>query len=154
MGVNVSTKTRYALRMLVDIAAFQDSGKVKIKDISERQGISIKYLEQIVATLSKADIVRGERGPQGGYKLTRPASEITVAQVVMEVEGGIAPVPCIKGDSVECDRKDRCTTLDMWLRIEKAVMDIMSQTTIQDLLDDANSKGIIMIQDSMPEYII
>ncbi len=154
MVVNVSTKTRYALRMLVDIAAFQDSGKVKIKDISVRQDISIKYLEQIVAILSKADIVRGERGPQGGYTLTRPASEITVAQVVMEVEGGVAPVPCIKGSNVECDRKDRCTTLDMWLRIEKAITDIMNETTIQDLLDDANSKGIIRIQDSMPEYII
>lgn len=154
MFVNVSTKTRYALRMLVDIAAFQESGKVKIKDVSARQDISIKYLEQIVTTLSKADIVKGERGPQGGYVLSRPASEITVAEVVMSIEGTMAPVPCIKDGSVDCQRKDRCTTLDMWLRIEKAVMDIMNETTIQDLLNDANSKGIIRIQDSMPEYVI
>ena len=152
--MNVSTKTRYALRMLVDIAAYQETGKVKIKDISARQDISIKYLEQIVTILSKADIVKGERGPQGGYVLARPASEITVAEVVMNVEGTIAPVPCIKNGVVDCQRKDRCTTLDMWLKIEKAVMEIMNATTIQDLLKDANSKGIIEIQDSMPEYII
>ncbi len=152
--VNISTKTRYALRMLVDIAAYQESGKVKIKDISARQDISIKYLEQIVTILSKADIVKGERGPQGGYVLAHPASEITVAEVVMNIEGTMAPVPCIKDGKVDCQRKDRCTTLDMWLRIEKAVMDIMNETTIQDLLNDANSKGIIKIQDSMPEYVI
>ena len=152
--MNVSTRTRYALRMLVDIAAFQDSGKVKIRDISVRQDISVKYLEQIVTLLSKADIVRGERGPQGGYVLTRPASEITVAEVVCEIEGTVAPVPCIKDGQVECERKDRCTTVDMWMRIEKAVMDIMSQTTIQDLLDDANAKGIIRIQDCPADYVI
>ena len=152
--MNVSTRTRYALRMLVDIAAYQEAGKVKIKDISARQDISIKYLEQIVTILSKADIVKGERGPQGGYVLSRPASEITVADVVMNVEGTLAPVPCIKNGSVDCQRKDRCTTLDMWLKIEKAVMEIMGATTIQDLLDDANSKGIIEIHDSLPEYII
>lgn len=152
--MNVSTKTRYALRMLVDIAAFQDTGKVKIKDICQRQDISQKYLEQIVGVLTKVDLVRGERGPQGGYILTRPASQITVAEVVTLLEGGVAPVPCIKGDTVDCDRKDSCTTLDMWKKIEAAVYQIMSETTIQDLLDDANSKGIIRIQDSMPEYII
>ena len=81
-SVIVSTKSRYALRMLVDIAAFQDAGKVKIKDISSRQDISVKYLEQIISVLSKSDIVKGERGPQGGYVLTRPASKITVAEVV------------------------------------------------------------------------
>ncbi len=140
--------------MLVDIAVFQESGKVKIKDISARQDISVKYLEQIVTILSKADIVRGERGPQGGYVLARPASEITVSEVVLNTEGTMAPVPCIRDGKVDCQRKDRCTTLDMWLRIEKAVTEIMNGTTIQDLLDDASSKGIIMIQDPMPEYII
>lgn len=154
MSVNISTRTRYALRMLVDIAAYQEQGKVKIRDISARQDISIKYLEQIVTLLSKADIVRGERGPQGGYLLTRPANTITVAEVVRTMEGGLSPVPCIKEGTVDCPRKDRCTTLDMWIRIEKAVMGIMNETTIQDLLDDANSKGIIRIQDSMPEYVI
>ncbi len=153
-SVIVSTKSRYALRMLVDIAAFQDAGKVKIKDISSRQDISVKYLEQIISVLSKSDIVKGERGPQGGYVLTRPASKITVAEVVTQIEGSISPAPCIKEDGVDCERKDRCTTLDMWMRIWKAVMDIMESTTIQDLLDDANSKGIIRIQDIEPEYII
>ena len=150
----MSTKTRYALRMLVDIAAYQSAGKVKIKDISERQDISQKYLEQIVTILSKCDLVRGERGPQGGYVLTRPASQITVAEVVTQIEGGVSPAPCIKDGFVDCDRKDRCTTLDMWMRIEKAVHQIMSETTIQDLLDDANRKGIITISDGMPEYVI
>ena len=153
-SVIVSTKSRYALRMLVDIAAFQDAGKVKIKDISSRQDISVKYLEQIISVLSKSDIVKGERGPQGGYVLTRPASKITVAEVVTQIEGGASPAPCIKNGFVDCDRKDRCTTLDMWMKIERAVHQIMSETTIQDLLDDANRKGIITISDGMPEYVI
>ena len=140
--------------MLVDIAAHEDSGKVKIKNISDRQDISQKYLEQIITILSKADIVRGERGPQGGYVLSRPASEITVAEVVIIIEGSISPVPCIKNGSVNCDRKDRCTTVDMWGRIEQAVKKIMEETSIQDLLDDANRKGIIKIDNGMPEYII
>lgn len=152
--MSVSTKTRYALRMLIDIAAYQDSGKVKIKEVSSRQDISVKYLEQIVTTLSKAGIVKGERGPQGGYVLTRPASEITVAEIVTLLDGGISPVSCIKDDCVECDRKDRCSTLDMWMKINKAVMDIMKDTTIQDLVDDAISKGIIKFDNQLPEYYI
>ncbi len=152
--MNFSTKSRYALRMLVDIAAHQDNGKVKIKDISSRQDISQKYLEQIITTLSKYDLVRGERGPQGGYILTRPASDISVAEVVRLIEGGLSPVPCIKENGVECDNKDNCTTLDMWMRIEEAVTKIMTETSIQDLLDDANRKGIVKIQYTMPEYII
>ncbi len=139
--------------MVVDIAANQDFGKVKIRDISTRQDISQKYLEQIITTLTKHDIVKGERGPQGGYTLTRPASEITVAEVVEKIEG-IAPVPCIKEDGIECDRKDVCTTIDMWQRINDAIYKIMSETTIQDLVDEANAKGIIRIKDPMPEYII
>lgn len=154
MTVSVSTKTRYALRMLIDIAAYQDSGKVKIKDISSRQGISVKYLEQIVTALSKGGIVKGERGPQGGYTLTRPASDITVAEVVELLDGGVSPVSCIKENGVECDMKDRCSTLDMWIRISKAVMDIMKETTIQNLVDDAVSKRIIRLDSQLPEYYI
>ncbi len=140
--------------MLVDIAAFEGRGKVKIKDISSRQDISQKYLEQIVAILTKIHLVKGERGPQGGYTLARPASEITVFEVVSQIEGGSSVVPCITSNGVVCDCKDRCTTIDMWKRIDKAIISIMSETTIQDLLNDAKSKGIVNITDGMPEYII
>lgn len=139
--------------MMVDIASNQEYGKVKIRDLSARQAISQKYLEQIIATLTKSDIVKGERGPQGGYSLTRPASEITVAEIV-ELMEGISPIPCIKENGIDCDRKDVCTTIDMWMRIREAVYKIMSETTIQDLVDEANAKGIILIKESMPEYII
>lgn len=152
--VSVSTKTRYALCMLIDIAAYQDSGNVKIKDISSRQDISVKYLEQIVTALSKAGIVKGERGPQGGYTLTRSASEITVAEVVILLDGGVSPASYVKDGGVEHDVKDRCSTLDMWVRIDKAVMDIMNETTIQDLVDDAVSKGVIKLDCQLPEYYI
>ncbi len=151
--MNFSNKTRYALRMMVDIAANQERGKVKIKDISARQDISQKYLEQIITILTKNDLVKGERGPQGGYTLTRPASEISVAEIVNVIEG-ISAVPCIKENGVVCERKDVCTTIGMWQRINEAVNKIMSETTIQDLLDEANAKGIIFIGDPMPEYII
>ena len=139
--------------MMVDIAANQKHGKVKIRDMSARQDISQKYLEQIITLLNKNDMVKGERGPQGGYVLTRPASEITVAEVV-DVMEGLAPVPCIKADGVDCERKGVCTTIGMWERIGEAVRKIMSETTIQDLVDEAVAKGIIRIGTSMPEYVI
>lgn len=147
----VSTKTRYAIRMLADISVYQDSGKVKIKDISSRQDISTKYLEQIVTILSKNGIVKGERGPQGGYRLTRPASDITVAEIVKLMEGDLLPGSDSNGD--EKDR-DRWTELGMWADIDRAVTEIMSRTTIQDVLDDAVSRGIMKIYSRMPEYYI
>lgn len=145
----VSTKTRYAIRMLADISVYQDSGKVKIKDISSRQDISTKYLEQIVTILSKNGIVKGERGPQGGYRLTRPASDITVAEIVKLMEGDLLP-----GSDSNGDEKDRWTELGMWADIDRAVTEIMSRTTIQDVLDDAVSRGIMKIYSRMPEYYI
>lgn len=147
----VSTKTRYAIRMLADISVYQDSGKVKIKDISSRQDISTKYLEQIVTILSKNGIVKGERGPQGGYRLTRPASDITVAEVVKLMEGDLLPGSDSNGDEKD---KDRWTELGMWADIDRAVTEIMSRTTIQDVLDDAVSRGIMKIYSRMPEYYI
>lgn len=147
----VSTKTRYAIRMLADISVYQDSGKVKIKDISSRQDISTKYLEQIVTILSKNGIVKGERGPQGGYRLTRPASDITVAEIVKLMEGDLLPGSDSNGDEKD---KDRWTELGMWADIDRAVTEIMSRTTIQDVLDDAVSRGIMKIYSRMPEYYI
>lgn len=147
----VSTKTRYAIRMLADISVYQDSGKVKIKDISSRQDISTKYLEQIVTILSKNGIVKGERGPQGGYRLTRPASDITVAEIVRLIEGDLLPGSDSNGDE---KGRDRWSELGMWADIDRAVTEIMSRTTIQDVLDDAASKGIMRIHSRMPEYYI
>lgn len=147
----VSTKTRYAIRMLADISVYQDSGKVKIKDISSRQDISTKYLEQIVTILSKNGIVKGERGPQGGYRLTRPASDITVAEIVRLIEGDLLPGSDSNGDE---KGRDLWSELGMWADIDRAVTEIMSRTTIQDVLDDAVSKGIMKIHSRMPEYYI
>ena len=139
------------MRMLVDIAIYQDSGKVKIKDVSSRQDMSVKYLEQIVTVLSKNGVVKGERGPQGGYKLTRPASEISVAEIVRLIEGDITPNPQSKDEKGE---RDEWASLEMWKRIDDAVMGIMGETTIQNILDDAASKGLVKVGSLMPEYYI
>ena len=130
----------------------QGPEKVKIKDIAERQNISQKYLEQIVTLLSKNGIVHGERGPHGGYVLSRPASEITVADVVNATEGGISPVPCLRNGKITCDKADTCTSIDMWIRIEAAISKIMTETSIQDLVDQANAKGIIHLETCSPDY--
>ena len=148
-----STKTRYALRMLVDLAAHQGQGNVKIKDISQRQEISLKYLEQIITILSKAGYVRGERGPQGGYSLSKDPRDITAADIVMLIEGSVSPSPCIKCGVVDCPRANTCTTVDLWKRVDSALTEILEDTTLQDLLDDARSKNIIDVIDS-PEYFI
>ena len=151
--MQLSTKTRYALRMLVDLAAHQSQGNVKITAISQRQDISLKYLEQIITILSKAGYVRGERGPLGGYCLSKDPKDITAADIVMLIEGSVSPSPCIKCGVVDCPRSDYCTTVDLWKKVDVAVMDILSKTTLQDLLDDARRKNIIDVIDS-PEYFI
>ena len=128
-----TTKGRYALRIMADLAVHE--GWVSLRDIAERQGISRKYLEQIVALLVQAHYVQGQRGKGGGYKLTRDPSEYTVGQILRACEGNLAPVSCLNCTSGEiCPRTDTCQTLPFWLDLGKATSAYLDSKTLADVI--------------------
>ena len=130
----VSTKGRYALRTMVDLAIHGDGEPVKIKDIANRQGISGKYLEQIISILSRAGFVRSIRGNQGGYYLARPSSDYTVGSILRITEGSLAPVDCLRTPENQCSRKDDCAALKLWEELDKAIGGVVDHYTLEDLL--------------------
>lgn len=131
----VSSKGRYALRIMLDLAQRVDEGYISLKKISEREDISIKYLEAIVALLNKAGMVESLRGKDGGYRLTKPPHEYTVGSIVKLTEGTLAPVSCLECGPVTCSHASRCLTLPVWINIEKMLDDYLEGITLQDLLD-------------------
>ncbi|MBR3043033.1 MAG: Rrf2 family transcriptional regulator [Oscillospiraceae bacterium] len=139
--MKISTKGRYALRMLIELATHQEDGFVSLKDISERQGISKKYLEQIVPMLNKSGILRTNRGNKGGYMLAKPANECSVGEVLRATEGSLAPVSCLEYEQNDCPRAEICATLYVWQGLEKAVNDYLNSVTVQDIIDHAAEAG-------------
>ena len=133
--MRISTKGRYALRLLLDLAEHKDEGYIALKDIAERQNISKKYLEQIVPILNKSDILKTNRGYQVGYKLAKDPSQYTVGMILRVTEGSLAPVPCVEQDPIECDRCDDCLTLPLWKGLNKVVNEYLDGITLQDLLE-------------------
>ena len=131
--MKISTKGRYALRMMVDLAQNKTKGFIPLKEISERQGISKKYLEQIISMLNKAGLVKSIRGAQGGYVLTMKPEEYTVGMIFRVTEGNLAPVKCVSGDE-SCDRKANCIPALLYEKINDAVKDVVDTTTLKDLL--------------------
>ena len=130
----VSTKGRYALRTMVDLAIHGDGEPVKIKDIAKRQDISGKYLEQIISTLSKAGCVRSVRGNQGGYYLARQPKDYTVGEILRVMEGSLAPVDCLAGEYNPCARQYECTTLKLWKELDEAIQGVVGRYTLEDLV--------------------
>ena len=130
----VWTKGRYALRTMVDLAIHGDGEPVKIKDIANRQGISGKYLEQIISILSRAGFVRSIRGNQGGYYLARPSSDYTVGSILRITEGSLAPVDCLSGDKNPCTRQMDCVTLRLWRELDEAISGVVDKYTLEDLV--------------------
>ena len=137
--MKISTRGRYALRTMVDLAQHSGEGLVTLKDVAARQELSQKYLEQIVTQLSKAGLVKGIRGPQGGYRLSREPKEYNIAEILELVEGSLAPVECLESDATVCDRCASCATLDMWTGLYKVVTDYLGNITLQDMVDRANN---------------
>ena len=133
--MKISTKGRYALRMMIDIAENQEKGYVALKDIAARQEISKKYLEQIALHLSQCDMLRAVRGYQGGYMLARPASDYTVHSILQVVEGSMVPVTCLQQAENTCERRDVCRTLPLWQGLEKLIRNYLSGITLEDLLE-------------------
>ena len=133
--MKISTKGRYALRMLLDLAEHRADGFVALKDIAERQRISKKYLEQIVPLLTKSGLLRANRGYQGGYLLTKPADQYTVGEILRITEGGLAPVACLEQDINDCPRAAECVTLPVWEGLYQAVTNYLDGLTLQDIID-------------------
>jgi Rrf2 family protein len=139
--MKVSTKGRYALRMLLDLAEHKNDGFISLKEIAERQDISKQYLEQIVALLNTSNILRANRGKQGGYMLAKDASLITVGQVLRITEGSLAPVSCLDDEVNKCERVDSCQTLYLWQGLNKVINDYLESFTLQHIMDQYQEQG-------------
>ncbi len=133
--MKISTKGRYALRMMIDLAEHQGDGFVALKDTARRQSISKKYLEQIVPILNRSNFLHTNRGSQGGYRLARTPREYTVREILELTEGGLAPVACLDGDAGLCERSEFCATLPMWKGLQKVIADYLENITLQDLVE-------------------
>lgn len=131
----ISTKGRYALRVMIDLAGHNSNEYVSLKEISERQKISMKYLEAIVAVLNKAGFLQSLRGKDGGYRLSRRPCEYTVGSVLKLTEGSLAPVACLEGCDTVCQSSDGCITLPLWQKLDGIIDDYLESVTLEDLLN-------------------
>lgn len=130
----VSTKGRYALRVMLELAQFGGEGYLPLTEIAERQDISVKYLESIIAVLSKAGLVDGVRGKGGGYRLNRKPDEYSVGEILRLTEGSLAPVACLDCKPNKCERSESCKTLPMWEKLDEIICDYLNSVTLADLL--------------------
>lgn len=137
--IKISTKGRYALRMLIDLALHHNDGYVSLKDIAQRQDISKKYLEQIVPLLNHSDILKTNRGYQGGYMLAKAPSEYSVGDILRLTEGSLAPVACLESEINDCPRAVECMTLYVWEGLYKIETEYLDGITLQDIIDHSDN---------------
>lgn len=139
--MKISTKGRYALRLMMDLAENNTGSPISLKDVAQRQDISDKYLEQIISILNKAGYVRSVRGAQGGYMLKMEPQNYTVGMILRQTEGSLAPVACIEDDEIVCDRQQQCVTSIVYKKINDAISGVVDNITLQDLVDWQNEKN-------------
>lgn len=138
--MKISTKGLYAVRFMLNLAEHGGDKLVSLKEVSEAESVSKKYLEQIVPNLVSAQLVKSVRGAAGGYRLARPASDITVLDVLAVTEGTLAPVSCLVcEDDFDCSQPNICIEIDVWRGLDKLIKDYLSGITLQDILDKASS---------------
>lgn len=135
--MKISTKGRYALRMLLDLAQHSSDGYIALKDIAERQNISKKYLEQIVPLLNKAELLRTNRGYQGGYALAKAPEKYSVGEVLRVTEGSLCPVACLQIEPNDCPRRADCPTLPVWQGLYKVITEYLDGITLADIMGSA-----------------
>ena len=135
----VSTKGRYALRVMLCLAQRDDDAYIPLKEIAEAEDISQKYLESIMTILSKAGFLDAVHGKGGGYRLNRKPGEYTVGSILRQTEGSLAPVSCTTQGAAACSRSSCCQTLPMWERLEKLINDFFEGITLEDLLRDGGA---------------
>ena len=132
--MRVSTRGRYALRLMLDLAMNNTGEPVRLKDVAKRQEISEKYLEQIISILNKAGFVKSVRGLAGGYSLKRKPEEYTVGMILRLTEGSLAPVDCVE-DGTDCGRADQCVTVMLWQKLNDAINSVVDNITLADLVE-------------------
>ncbi len=137
--MKISTKGRYALRMMIEFGMNPDQC-TKISQVAARQGISDKYLEQIVTLLHRAGYVRSIRGAQGGYMLTRRPEEYTVGMILRQTEGSMSPVSCLDDEINQCEQAGKCSTLSLWQQIKDAVDQVIDHVTLADLIEEQKNR--------------
>lgn len=130
----ISTRGRYAIRVMVDLAEHRNGKYIPMKDVAARQGISLKYLERILPVLTKADMIEGVHGKGGGYKLTREPDQYRIGDILRLTEGELAPVACLECDAEPCARAADCRTLPLWIEFDKLINDFFDSKTLQDLM--------------------
>lgn len=133
--MRISTKGRYALRIMADLAEHNSGAYIRLKDISERQGITLKYMEQIMPMLTKAGYVKSYRGNNGGYVLAKSAEEYIVGDILRTTEGSLVPIPCLDDARNRCERHEQCTTLAFWSGLNKVINDYIDKFTLADLIE-------------------
>ena len=136
----ISTKGRYALRLMIDIAAYSNGSVVSLKDISSRQGISIKYLEQVVALLTRSQLLVSVRGNNGGYRLVKDSKDYSVGEILIAAEGTLAPVSCLQTEVNTCPRALGCSTIDFWKGFYKTVNDYVNSVSLEELATKEREK--------------
>ena len=139
--MKVSTKGRYALRLMLDLAVNNTGEPISLKDIARRQGISDKYLEQIISVLNKAKYVKSIRGAQGGYILTKKPEEYTIGMILRLTEGSLSPVDCLDEGAENCPRQESCVTFILWKQLNDAIRGVVDKVTLQDLVDWSQVQG-------------
>ena len=132
----VSTRGRYALRVIIDLAENSGNGHVPMREVAERQGLSLKYLERILPLLVSANLVEGIHGKGGGYRLSKDPSKISVGEVLRITEGDIAPVACLENNAVECEHINDCRTLPVWKGLNDRINEYLDSVSIADLMKD------------------
>jgi len=137
--VKLSTRSRYGTRMMLDLAAHYDEGPVQIGDISRRENISVKYLEQLIIPLKKARLIESARGPKGGHMLTKPPEEITIGEIVRVLEGGIDLTHCIENPDV-CEKTHSCLTRTVWEDATRAMYERLDASTLANIIEKGRNR--------------
>ena len=132
--MNITSKGRYALRVMMDLAQHPEDGYISLKVVADRQHISMKYLEMIIAHLKKAALVESIRGKEGGYRLTRRPEQYTIHEILNSIEDNLAPVSCIQAGEVQCDHADVCLTIPMWKELDEITNAYLASVSLADLL--------------------
>ena len=132
--MNVTSKGRNALRIMIDLAQHQDEGYISLKTISDRTELSMKYLEMIVGNLKKAELVESTRGKEGGYKLSKTPEEYSIGEILNCIEDNLAPVACIKAGSINCEKSAACLTVPMWKELDDITNAYLATVSLRDLL--------------------
>ena len=132
--MNITSKGRYALRVMLDLAQHPEDGYISLKTVAERQDISMKYLEMIVGGLKRAQLVDSSRGKEGGYRLNRPPAAYSIGEILRSLEDNLAPVACIRDGSVHCDQVAACMTIPMWKELDEITNAYLDSVSLEDLL--------------------